>query len=102
MRRQVALWLADDVLTLECDEETLAQYGVQYAPDGHHRRDVRAPRLFATRHRSAQLPLWVPADAEWRKAVRLPPYVRRRTPSTASLAHQWPLPLDETAAASAD
>lgn len=34
MRRQVAIWLADDVLTLEYAEETLAQYRVAYAPRG--------------------------------------------------------------------
>jgi hypothetical protein len=99
MRRQIALWLADDVLTLESDAETLAQYSVAYAPAGHHLRDVRTPRLFTTRHRSSQLPLWNPSEGEWRKAVRLPPYARRRARPSEPSAQQWPLPFDDRAAA---
>jgi putative transposase len=91
MRRQLAIWLADDVLTLEFDAETLAQYRVRYEPDGHHLRDVAAPRLFRTGHRSFQLPLWELADAEWRKALRLPVSVRR--PRRARTTQQLPLDL---------
>jgi putative transposase len=90
MRRQVAIWLADDVLTLEFDEETLAQYRVAYARDGHHLRDVRDSRLFQTRYRSPQIPLWEPAADEWRPFLRLPAYAPpRRRPDTA-----MQLPLD--------
>ncbi len=91
MRRRVAIWLADDVLTLEYDQETLAQYRVRYEQDGHHLREVMEPRLFQTRHRSPQLPLWEPANDEWRKALRLSvnARLRRRT----GTARQLPLDL---------
>lgn len=94
MRRQIALWLADDVLTLECDEETLAQYRVRFSPDGHHFREVREPRLFETRYRSRQLALGELDDVTWRKAVPARPYApRRRRPEK----DQPVLPFDEVA-----
>lgn len=91
MHQRVALWLTDDIVTLEYDQETLAQYRVRYEPDGHHLREVTEPRIFHTRHRSRQLPLWEPSNEDWRKAIRVWMNARRRRhPGTA---RQLPLDL---------
>ena len=66
-RREVPLWLGPEVFTVEFAGDTLACYGVvEYssgtatATDGArgHLREVKKPRLFATRHRSTQLRLF--------------------------------------------
>jgi putative transposase len=99
MRQHIAIWLAPDALTLAYEEEPLAHYRVTYEPDGRHLRTVTEPRLFRTRHRSPQLPLWPPRDDEWRQAVRVPPYASRRQRPVSAL--QPPLfPNEEERAAS--
>lgn len=95
MRRPATVWLYGETLTIEFADEPLAQYPVVYQPDRRHLRDVRAPRLFDTRHRSPQLPLWTPSEGEWLKMLPLPASApRRRRPV---VAHQYPLFLEERA-----
>jgi len=39
---------------------------------------VTAPHLFATAHRSPQLPLWVLGEGEWLQVLRVPAYAPRK------------------------
>ncbi|MGI8650115.1 MAG: hypothetical protein ACR2KW_07020 [Rubrobacter sp.] len=83
-RRDVALWLSNDVLTVAYAGETLSRYGVQYQSGSGGRAgkllQVRSPELFETVHHLPQPRLF---DLEetlgngWLKALRLEDYARR-------------------------
>ena len=75
---EAAAWTLGETLTLEYATDTLAQYTVAAAPDGHHIRAVRDPRLFATRYPAPQPFLPALAALAWQPALRLPAYVARR------------------------
>lgn len=88
-RREVTLWLGPEVLSVEFAGDTLARYDVEYpsgtvtATDGARGclRKVKKPRLFATRHRSAQLRLFtldVLGETGWLKALKPDQYVPRK------------------------
>jgi transposase len=81
--RRAAVWLYADTLTLEFADEPLAQYKVEYQPDRRHLRQVEPVRLFATRFRSPQPPLWEVGEGEWLKVVRVPLPARRSRPTGA-------------------
>lgn len=84
-RREVALWLGTDVLSVEFAGETLARYEVQYSARTDRLREVKRPRLFETAHRrgSAHQPrLFELADlgeGGWLKALKLGEYAPRRS-----------------------
>ena len=80
-RCEVALWLGDGNLVVEHGGETLSRYDVSSSPGDRRLGSVTNPRLFATRHRSAQLKLFALEEAlgegGWLKALRLEGYAAR-------------------------
>lgn len=76
--RRGAVWLSGDVLTVAYDEEALAQYAVVFAPETRRIAALTDARLFATRHPSPQPLLSGLGEVEWRPAMPLRPYARRR------------------------
>jgi len=81
-KRDVALWLGDNTLSVEYAGETLSRYEVEYQPRGGGLRDVRQPELFETAHQRGwpQLRLFRLEDAlgdGWLKALRLEAYALR-------------------------
>ncbi len=82
-RREVALGLGPDVLSVEFAGDTLARYDVEYSPRTNRLREVKRPRLFGTSHRfaAAQLRLFeleALGETGWLKALRLDGYAPRR------------------------
>ena len=53
-KREAALWLAAESLTLEYSGETLSSYDVQYVPDSSKLKEITRPRLFETSYMLAQ------------------------------------------------
>jgi hypothetical protein len=81
-KRDVALWLGGNTLSVEYAGETLSRYEVEYQPRGGGLRDVRQPELFETAHQRGwpQLRLFRLEDAlgdGWLKALRLEAYALR-------------------------
>ena len=74
-----AVWLFGETLTLDYQEEPLAQYRVEFEPDEKHLRTISDAKLFEHRYASPQPVLWEVPDGEWHKAIRLPPPRPRRT-----------------------
>jgi transposase len=74
----VAVWLADETITLEHEAQTLAQYRVAYEADARHLREVADLRLFPPRRVSPQPFLPRFATIAWHPARRLAPYRPRR------------------------
>jgi len=54
-RREVALWIGNAGLTVEYGGQTLSHYDVSLSSGAGKLKDVRNPRLFVTRYRTAQL-----------------------------------------------
>jgi hypothetical protein len=78
--QHTAVWLYGEHLTVEFADEPLAQYHVTYQPDKRHLKTVTEPHLFATAHRSPQLPLWELGEGEWLQVLRVPAYAPRKRP----------------------
>jgi transposase len=81
-KREVALWLGSEVLTVEYAGEPLARYDVEYSPRTKNLRKVKKPQLFKTSHRVsvAQLRLFeleALGEIGWLKALRLDEYSPR-------------------------
>ena len=81
-KREVALWLGSEVLTVEFAGEPLARYDVEYSPRTKNLRQVKKPQLFETSHRLsvAQLRLFgleALGEIGWLKALRLDEYSPR-------------------------
>lgn len=78
-RREVALWLGTESLTVEYGGERLSRYEVAYSPESGHLRQVGSPKLFGTSHRWGRpQPRLFPLDeAGWLKALRLEDYAAR-------------------------
>jgi len=62
-KREAALWLAAESLTLEYAGETLSRYDVQYVPDSSKLKEITRPRLFETSYMLAQFRLFDLEDA---------------------------------------
>jgi len=76
--RPGAAWVFGEVLSLTFEGELLAQYQVQYAPDGRHIRALSQARLFPNGHPSPQ-PYLPGLEAEWPLTIPVPaPPPRRR------------------------
>jgi putative transposase len=75
---RAAVWVHGEILTLEHETETLAQYPVVLAADGRQLRDVGEARFFVIGHASPQPFLPSLEDVEWHPAQRLMPYRPRR------------------------
>lgn len=82
-KRDVALWLGGNTLSVEYAGETLSRYEVEYRPRAGGLREVGRPELFETAHRRGwpQLRLFRLEDAlgedGWLKALRLEAYALR-------------------------
>ena len=80
-KREAALWLAAESLTLEYAGETLSRYDVQYVPDSSKLKEITRPRLFETSYMLAQFRLFDLEDAlgeGWLKALKLEEYAPPR------------------------
>lgn len=95
-RREVALWLGTESLTVEYGGEPLSRYEVAYSPGSGHLRRVGSPRLFGTSHRwgRPQPRLFALDEAGWLKALRLEDYAPRR-PRRAEMLQQALFPYSE-------
>jgi transposase len=89
--RKTNIWLSKEHLTVECGDEPLSQYAVQYQPDEKHLRDIVDPHHFETRFNSPQLDLWQAAEVEWHLVKRLPDYAPRQKKKAAGDVVQRPL-----------
>jgi len=76
--RHASIWLYAETITIEYDDEPLAQYGVRLAPDKHHLMEVTEPRLFENRFPSPQPFLEGMSAVAWHLIMRRPPYKARR------------------------
>ncbi len=81
-RREVALWLGSESLTVEFAGDALARYEVEYSTRMNELREVKKPRLFETVHRRtpAQPRLFELAtlgEGGWLKAVKQKEYAPR-------------------------
>jgi hypothetical protein len=78
---QVALWLGAESLVAEFAGETLARYEVAYSPSPGRLREVKSPRIFATRYGSWQLRLFgmkeILGETGWLKAIKMDEYATR-------------------------
>jgi hypothetical protein len=77
-RRHAAVWLYRETLTLEFENQPLAQYAVDYEPDHRHFRAITDRRILETQFQSSQQTLWKLDDGEWLTVVRMPPAPPRR------------------------
>lgn len=82
-RREVTLWLAPEVLTVEFAGENLARYDVEYSAWTKNLREVKRPQLFESSYRVAiaQLRLFeleALGESGWLKALRLENYALRK------------------------
>jgi hypothetical protein len=77
-RREAALWLGSESLTLEYAGEPLSCYQVEYELGSSRLVAIRQPTLYETSHRLAQLRLLELGDEEWLKALKLEDYAPRR------------------------
>jgi hypothetical protein len=79
-RREAALWLGAESLTLEYAGEPLSRYEVEYQPGSKGERlvAISRPTLYETSHRLARLRLFELGDEEWLKALKLEDYAPRK------------------------
>jgi putative transposase len=82
VKREVALWLGPEILTVEFAGDTLARYDVEYSASTNRLREVKAPRLFETIYQRSrpQLRLFeldALGEAGWLKSLRLKDYAPR-------------------------
>ena len=77
-RREVAVWLQPESLTLEYGGETLSSYDVELSGGTGELKAVGRARLFSTSYVMPQLRLFALDDSEWLKALRLERYAPRR------------------------
>ena len=81
MLRLGAFKTSNEQLTIEFQDTQLAQYRVEYQPDGKHFSLVADPHVSETQYRSPQLALWQFGDDEWVKIIRRQPFkVRKKRP----------------------
>lgn len=77
-RREAALWLGKESLTVEFDGRPLSRYRVEHVTGTDRLREVKSPILFETLYALPQLRLFELGDAEWLKALKLGEYALRR------------------------
>jgi hypothetical protein len=76
--KPAVLWLYEEHLTLEFDDETLSEYTIIYKRDRHHLRSISRSRFYETRFGSPQPPLLELDPEGWRLVIELPQRRRRR------------------------
>jgi len=84
-KREAAVWLQPDSLTVEFAGETLSRYDVELAVGTGELRSVGRPRLFENSHVLPQLRLFALEEAGWIKALKLSGYAPRRHRKPAAL-----------------
>jgi putative transposase len=82
-KREVALWLGTESLTVEFAGDTLARYAVEHSARTNRLREVKSPQLFETVHRRTPaqprlFELVVLGDSGWLKALRKEEYAPRK------------------------
>ena len=82
-RREVALWLGPDVLSVEFAGDALGRYEVEYSARTNRLREVKKPRLFETPHRRSStqprlFELDTLGEGGWLKALKMSEYALRR------------------------
>jgi putative transposase len=82
-KREVALWLGTESLTVEFAGDTLARYAVEHSARTNRLREVKSPQLFETVHRRTPaqprlFELVVLGDTGWLKALRKERYALRK------------------------
>jgi hypothetical protein len=96
--RPAVLWLYEEHLRLQSEDEALAEYTVAYQRDRHHLRSVSSSRCYETRFQSPQLPLLEPGLKDWRLVFELP-QARRRPRSRGNVFQEPLFPLEAAIAA---
>jgi putative transposase len=85
---QAAVWLMKETLTVTHSEQPVAQYAVDFGPDGRSFENIAELRAFAPHHtpQPGLFDAQAMAEVEWRKVIRLPDYAPRKgVPSGAGL-----------------
>jgi hypothetical protein len=77
-RREVAVWLQPESLTLEYGGRPLSAYDVELSRETGKPEAVGGARLFETTHALPQLRLFTLGDGKWLKAMKLEGYVSRK------------------------
>jgi len=72
------IWITDEDVTIQADDDPLATYGVSYQRDHRHFRQVTPKQIFETRHVSPQPPLLDLGPDGWLLAIEQPTRRRRR------------------------
>ncbi len=84
-KREVAVWLQPESLTLEYGGRPLSSYDVELSPETGKPKAVGGARLFGTAYALPQLRLFAPDEAGWLKALKLEGYALRRSPDPMAL-----------------
>jgi len=86
-RREVAVWLQPECLTLEYGGQPLSSYGVELSRETGKPKAVRSARLFETTYQrsSPQLRLFALEEAGWLTALKLEEYAPRRSSNPMAL-----------------
>ena len=77
-RREVAVWLQPESLTLEYGGRPLSSYDVELSRETGKLETVGGARLFGTPYALPQLRLFAPDETGWLKALRLEGYAPRK------------------------
>jgi hypothetical protein len=80
-RRRGTVWLFGEVLSVAFEDDTLAQYRMQYEPETRRIAELTDARLYETGQASPQPFLWDLGDLDWHLVRRLAPYRPRRRPT---------------------
>jgi hypothetical protein len=89
-RQRVCLWLWDDVLRIDCQDELLASYPCVYDAEAGQLRQVQEPTLHSNHFAQQQGRLFVLSEEQWTRVNRLQRQQRRRV---VPGRHQLCLPL---------
>ncbi len=93
-KREAALWLDEENLTVEYQGEALSRYEIALQAETGKLREVKRPRLFETAHRSPQLRLFDLGEIRWLTALRANDYAPR-TPSRSQALQEALFPYAE-------
>ena len=73
-----SIWITDEEVTIQADDDPLATYGVKHQRDHRHFRQVTPKQIFETRHGSPQPPLLELDPNDWLLGIEQPARHRRR------------------------
>jgi putative transposase len=78
-----SIWVTDEEVTIQADNDHLATYGVKHERDRRHFRQVTLKQIFETRHGSPQPPLLEVGPNDWLLAIEQPRHHRGRRPRSS-------------------